>query len=473
MSNSASGTMPETKKGFKVPHVYVILLTVVAICAILTYLVPAGHYARVAGPGGRMIVDPASFENVAQTPVGFFDFLLSVPKGMVEIAEIIFFIFIVGGSFGVVNATGAVEAGIHKVTKTMAGKERAIIPIVMILFSLGGAVFGMAEETLPFIPIMVTLAIALGFDSLTGAAVVLAGAGAGFAAAFMNPFTVGVAQGIAELPLFSGMGYRIICYVLMLALTVGFIYWYAGRVKKDPSRSLMYELDKNREEVLDMSVMREFTTSHKLVLLVVVATMVLLVFGVMKYGWYIQEISALFLGMAIAVSIAGKLGFNGFAVNLAEGMAALTTGALVVGFARAILVVLTQGGILDTILYGAATAVASLPSIFAAMGMYVFQCLLNFIIPSGSGQAAVSMPIMAPLGDLVGVTRQVAVLAYQFGDGISNIFTPTSGYFMAGLALAKIPWDKWAKWFIPLILLQYLLGAILVTIAHFIKLGPF
>lgn len=473
MSNSASAANPGTKKGFKVPHVYVILLTVVAICAILTYLVPAGHYARVAGPGGRMIVDPASFENVAQTPVGFFDFLLSVPKGMVEIAEIIFFIFIVGGSFGVVNATGAVEAGIHKVTKTMAGKERAIIPIVMILFSLGGAVFGMAEETLPFIPIMVTLAIALGFDSLTGAAVVLAGAGAGFAAAFMNPFTVGVAQGIAELPLFSGMGYRIICYVSMLALTVGFIYWYAGRVKKDPSRSLMYELDQKREEVLDMSVMREFTTSHKLVLLVVVATMVLLVFGVMKYGWYIQEISALFLGMAIAVGIAGKLGFNGFAVNLAEGMAALTTGALVVGFARAILVVLTQGGILDTILYGAATAVASLPSIFAAMGMYVFQCLLNFIIPSGSGQAAVSMPIMAPLGDIVGVTRQVAVLAYQFGDGISNIFTPTSGYFMAGLALAKIPWDKWAKWFIPLILLQYLLGAILVTIAHFIKLGPF
>ncbi|HPD97263.1 MAG TPA: AbgT family transporter, partial [Synergistales bacterium] len=259
----------------------------------------------------------------------------------------------------------------------------------------------------------------------------------------------------------------------MLALTVAFIYWYAGRVKKDPARSLMYEIDKTREEVLDLNVMKEFTASHQLVLLVLAGTMVLLVFGVMKYGWYIQEISGLFLGMAILVGIVGKLGLNGFAINLADGMAALTTGALVVGFARAILVVLTQGNILDTILYGAATAVASLPSIFSAMGMYVFQCLLNYIVPSGSGQAAVSMPIMAPLGDLVGVTRQVAVLAYQFGDGISNIFTPTSGYFMAGLALAKIPWDRWAKWFLPLILLQYLLGAILVTIAHFIKLGPF
>jgi len=472
--SSAKAVKKETsRKKFKVPHVYIILLTVVAICAVLTYLVPAGHYERVAGPGGRMIVDPQSFGYVDQSPVGLFDFLLAVPKGMVEIAEIIFFIFIVGGSFGVVNATGAIEAGIGKITRKMAGKERAIIPIVMILFSLGGAIFGMAEETLPFVPIMVTLAIALGFDSLTGAGIVLAGAGAGFAAAFMNPFTVGVAQGIAELPLFSGMGYRIFCYVSMLALTVAFIYWYAGRVKKDPSRSLMHDIDKTREEVLDLSVMKEFTTSHQLVLLVLAGTMVLLVFGVMQYGWYIQEISALFLGMAILAGIVGKLGLNGFAVNLAEGMAALTTGALVVGFARAILVVLTQGNILDTILFGAATAVASLPSIFSAMGMYVFQCLLNYIVPSGSGQAAVSMPIMAPLGDLVGVTRQVAVLAYQFGDGISNIFTPTSGYFMAGLALAKIPWDRWAKWFLPLILLQYLLGAILVTIAHFIKLGPF
>lgn len=472
--SSAKAVKKETsRKKFKVPHVYIILLTVVAICAVLTYLVPAGHYERVAGPGGRMIVDPQSFGYVDQSPVGLFDFLLAVPKGMVEIAEIIFFIFIVGGSFGVVNATGAIEAGIGKITRKMVGKERAIIPIVMILFSLGGAIFGMAEETLPFVPIMVTLAIALGFDSLTGAGIVLAGAGAGFAAAFMNPFTVGVAQGIAELPLFSGMGYRIFCYVSMLALTVAFIYWYAGRVKKDPSRSLMHDIDKTREEVLDLSVMKEFTTSHQLVLLVLAGTMVLLVFGVMQYGWYIQEISALFLGMAILAGIVGKLGLNGFAVNLAEGMAALTTGALVVGFARAILVVLTQGNILDTILFGAATAVASLPSIFSAMGMYVFQCLLNYIVPSGSGQAAVSMPIMAPLGDLVGVTRQVAVLAYQFGDGISNIFTPTSGYFMAGLALAKIPWDRWAKWFLPLILLQYLLGAILVTIAHFIKLGPF
>lgn len=473
MSSISLETNSEPKKKFKVPHVYVILMIVVAICAILTYIAPAGEYARVEGPGGRMIVDPTSFTYVDKTPVSLFGYLLSVPKGMAQVAEIIFFIFIVGGSFAVVQATGAIEAGLGRVTKSMAGKERAIIPIVMILFSLGGSVFGMAEETLPFIPIMVTLAIALGFDSITGAAIVLAGAGAGFAGAFMNPFTVGVAQGIAELPLFSGLGFRLVCYLLMVALTTIFIYRYAGKVRKDPTRSLMYEIDKTREDVLDLSVLKELTLYHKLVLLVVAGTIALLIFGVIQFGWYIQEISGLFLGMAIVSGVIGRLGLSGTAENLLIGMSNLAGGALVVGFARAILVVLQEGHIMDTLLFSISTAVSQLPSIFAALGMYVFQCLLNYIVPSGSGQAAVSMPIMAPLADLVGVTRQTAVLAYQFGDGISNIFTPTSGYFMAGLALAKIPWDKWAKWILPLILLQYLLGAVLVTVAHAMQLGPF
>lgn len=331
----------------------------------------------------------------------------------------------------------------------------------------------MAEETLPFIPIMVTLAIALGFDSLTGIGMVLAGAGAGFAGAFMNPFTVGVAQGIAELPLFSGMGLRIVGYVLMVSLVIVFLYRYAGKVKKDPRLSPMYEVDINRDDVLDLDSLKELTNSRKLVLITVAATIGLLIFGVIKYGWYIQEISALFMGMAIVAALVGKLGFNGFAENLVKGFANLAGGALVVGFARAILVVLTKGQILDTILYSSSNVLLQLPSAVSALGMYAFQCLLNFIVPSGSGQAAVSIPILAPLSDLVGVTRQTAVLAYQFGDGISNIFTPTSGYFMAGLALAKIPWQKWAKWILPLILLEYLLAGILVLAAHLINYGPF
>lgn len=461
------------KKKFKVPHVYVILLLVVAICVILTHIIPAGQYTRIQTESGRMVVDPNSFTYVEGNPLGLFDFLAAVPKGMAETAEIIFFIFIVGGSFAIIQATGAIDAGLGKVTKSMFGKERLVIPIVMLAFSLGGAVFGMAEETLPFIPIMITLSLALGFDSLVGAGIVLAGAGAGFSGAFMNPFTIGVAQEIAELPLFSGMGYRIVCYVSFVVLAIIWMYIYAGKVKKDAKLSVMYDFDQTREDTLDMNNLQEFTGRHKIVLLIVLGTIVMLVYGVTKFGWYIQEISALFLGMGILAAVVGGLGLNGFAEKLVEGMGNLAGGALVVGFARAILVVLTEGQIMDTILYSVSNVVSNLPSVMAAGGMYIFQCLMNYIIPSGSGQAAATMPIMTPLSDIVGVTRQTAALAFQFGDGISNIFTPTSGYFMAGLALAKIPWEKWAKWILPLILLEYILGAVLVTIAHLIQFGPF
>lgn len=246
MNTNPNEDKKNPKKKFKVPHVYVILLTIIAISTIFTYIIPAGQYNMMETPSGREVLDPDSFTYLDKTPVSFFGLLKSVPQGMAETAEIIFFIFIVGGSFAVVEATGAVDAGLGKVTKSMAGKEKAIIPIIMLIFSLGGAVFGMAEETLPFIPIMVTLAIALGFDSLTGVGMVLAGAGAGFAGAFMNPFTIGVAQGIAELPLFSGMGYRIIVYIIFVSLATGFVYWYAGKVKKNPESSLMYEFDKEK-----------------------------------------------------------------------------------------------------------------------------------------------------------------------------------------------------------------------------------
>lgn len=289
----------------------------------------------------------------------------------------------------------------------------------------------------------------------------------------MNPFTVGVAQGIAGLPIFSGMYYRIFAYCAFLLLNVSFIYLYAGKIKKDPTKSLMYDVDKKRENHFDFDQLPEFTTRHKLVLWTVLITIILLVFGVINYGWYITQIGALFFGMSIVVGLVYGYTVNEYAENLIEGMSELTGGALVVGFATSILVVLDEGHILDPILFNISNTLKGVPSTFTALGMYIFQCLLNFIVPSGSGQAAVSMPIMAPLADLSGVTRQTAVLAYQLGDGISNIFTPTSGYFMAGLALAKIPWDKWAKWILPLILLEYLLGGILVTVAHMMTFGPF
>lgn len=462
-----------SKKKKEFPHVYIILLGLILIATLCTYVIPAGQFNRVESKDGIMVVDPDSYTRVEQSPVGLMDMLTSIPEGMVETAEIIFFIFVVGGAFAVLEKTGAIEAGIGQVTNTMQGNEKIIIPVIMILFSLGGAVFGMAEETLPFIPIMVTLAMALGYDSLTGAGMVLAGAGAGFSGAFINPFTVGVAQGIAGLPLFSGLQFRIIMYITMVTSTTIFIYLYAMKVKANPEKSIMYEIDKNRDDTLDIESIREIRTSDKLILLTLVLTIGTLVYGVVKLDWYIQQIAALFLGMSVVVSIIGKIGFNEYANELVDGMASMAGGALIVGFARAILIVLTKGEIMDTILFFASTAVCSLPSVLTALGMYIFQCLLNFIIPSGSGQAAVSIPIMAPLADLTGVTRQTAVIAYQLGDGISNIFSPTSGFFMAGLALAKVPWEKWIKWYLKLALMQYAIGAIFVTIAHIIQIGPF
>ena len=331
----------------------------------------------------------------------------------------------------------------------------------------------MSEETIPFIPIFVSLCIAMGYDSITGAAIVLCGAAAGYAGAFMNPFTMQVAQGIAGLPLFSGMWYRIIIFVVMVIVATTFILVYANKIKKDPKKSSMYEIDKNRDDMFDLNNMQEFGLKEKLILLVFLGTIALLVFGVIKYGWYMDEISALFFGMSMIVAIIARMSLNEYALTLGKGMADIASGAFVVGFARGVLVVITDGNILHTILHAAASLLTGLPAMVSAVGMYIFQCLLNFIVPSGSGQAAVSIPIMAPLGDLVGVTRQTACIAFQIGDGLSNIFTPTSGFFMAGLALAKIPWTKWAKWMLPLIGIQYAIGAIFVVIAQIIELGPF
>ena len=449
----------------------------ILIFSLLSYIVPAGTYDMmtiVDNPETgheREVVNPDSFSYVESTPVTLLQFLTAVPRGLQETAQIIFFIFIVGGAMAVVNETKAIEAGMGRLIKNLKSKSWIIIPVAMFFFSICGSVFGMAEETLPFIPIFVGLMIAAGYDSITGTAVVFCGAGAGFAGAFINPFTIQVAQGIAQVEILSGMGFRIVMYICMLILTVAFVLRYASKVKKDPTLSLMHEDDIKREDVVDLEALPEFDGRRKAILIVFVIAIIFLVYAVVTWGWYMDEIAALFFVMSWIVALIDKnLGFNSYAETLGKGMADVAGGALVVGFARGILVVMTDGNILHTILHSCAGFLEKLPSMVSAVGMYIFQCLLNFIVPSGSGQAAVSMPIMAPLSDLVGVTRQTACIAFQLGDGISNIFTPTSGYFMAGLALAKIPWAKWAKWILPLIGLQYLLGAVFVVVAQIIGL---
>jgi len=457
----------------KFPHVYVILFIIILIAAALTWVLPANVYDFQLDEEGNptKLIDPDSYHSVERTPIGLWKVLLSVPLGMQEVASIIFFIFIVGGSFNIIQATGAVESGIRAVAKTFAGREVVLIFVIVVLFAVGGTTFGMAEEALVFIPMLVPLMIAMGYDSLTGLALALVGPCAGFTGAFLNPFTLAVAQGIVGLPIFSGMPYRIVIFCITTLTAFGFIFWYARKVKKNPTISIMYEQDKLREGKANLDV--KFTLQHKIVLITMLLSFVLLIYGVNKWGWYIDELAALFLGMGIVCGFIGGLWPSKVAEAFVDGATALAIGALVVGVARAILVVLKQGSILHTIVHAMAAAVAALPPVLSVVGMYIVQLIISVIIPSGSGMASVTMPIMGPLATLLGITQQTAVLVYQFADGFTNIIIPTSGYLLAGVALAKVPYEKWVKWYWPLFLIYLGEGAIFVIIAQIMKFGPF
>ena len=453
------------KKKFKMPHVYILLIGIVFVCAVLSYIIPAGAYDMITLENGKEVLNPETYHRIDQTPVSLIQFLTAIPRGLQSSASIIFLIFIVGGSFNVLTETGAVESGLGKLAKVAARKEILLVPIVMIVFSLGSAFVGMAEELILFVPIMVGLAKALGFDSITGMVMVMSATSAGFAGAVTNPFTVCVAQDIAGIPLFSGSSFRIAVFVVMVGISIICTMRYAMKVKKNPQLSSMYEQDR-LEMVNDaMAKLKEFGGKQKLILLAFIASLILLVVGVTKWGWYLDEISGLFFGMGIVVAVIEGMGFNNYAKALGKGMAEIAAGALVVGFASAVMVTLTDGNIMHTILYYVAGAMEGLPAAVSAACMFLFQTCLNFLIPSGSGQAAVSIPSLAPLGDMVGVSRQSVVLAYQMGDGLSNIIIPTGGIMMAALSLAKIPYEKWAKWILPVFLLQVLAGVIIMVIA--------
>lgn len=464
---NVSMNTPLNKKPKEI-NVFVLLLMVLIIASIATYVLPAGEYTRTE-VNGRSVVVPDTYKGIESTPVSLMGVIGSVHTGMVEASSIIFFVLIIGGTFGILTATGTIEALISTLSRKLANQEKWLIPIMMLFFAMGGALMGMAEETLAYIGIMIPLAIALGFDVITGTAIVLVGASIGFTTAVMNPFTVGIAQSIAELPPFSGMGYRILLFVIMYAVSVAFVYRYAMKVKRDRGYGFFadgkYDAIGSKEQKLE--------TKHKIVLGCFLLNFVLLAYGVVKFEWFITEIAGLFTVLGIIIAFVGRLS-AGEAVNaFMKGAAGLISGALIIGVARAIVVILTEGHVIDTILFHASSAIHHLPPALSVVGMYLLQAIIHLIVPSGSGQAALTMPIMAPLADLVGVTRQTAVLSFSMADGIGNIIFPTSGYFMAGLAIAGIPWVRWAKWILPLILTQYAIGLIAVVVAQLIGYGPF
>ncbi|MFL0363490.1 YfcC family protein [Pseudobacillus sp. 179-B 2D1 NHS] len=447
------------------------MFVVIAIVTALTYILPAGQYARIEKEG-RSVVDPSSFQFVDSTPVGLLEMFSSVHAGMIEGASIILFVFLFGGALGIMQATGAIDSFIKFVAVRFGSKEKLLIPLMVLVFASLGTLIGSAEDALVYIAIVVPMTVALGFDALTGFAIVMLGTLAtGFISGLTNPFNVGVAQSIAELPMYSGMGLRIAILAAFYVLTVVYIYRHAMKVKRNPELGEYGKFSREGQTQLDKSF--KMGKRHFLALMVLLLNFIFLVYGVIKLGWYISEIGGLFLLSAIIMGFIGGLSPSRMANGFISGASDMVSGALIIGIAQTILVIITNGGLLDTILYYAAGLVEHLPPAINAVGMFIVQMFLNFIVPSGSGQAALTMPIMAPLADLMGVTRQTAVLAFQLGDGISNMIFPTSGLLLAGLAVAGISFTKWVRWVLPYLAIQVVIAVIFLVIAQVIHYGPF
>ncbi len=502
----------EKKKKFQMPHTYIIIFGVILFAAILTMFIPLGKYETKeitytmnGEEKTRTVLDPDSFEYVLDengnrvtkvAPIfGTEDFggqgiLNYVFEGLTTgnkngtAVGIIAFILVVGGSFGIVLRTGAVEGGIMRVISMTNGKEIFLVPILTVLFSLGGAVFGMGEEAIPFVMILVPMFIAMGYDAVVGIMCSYVATQIGFGTSWQNPFGLAVAQGIAGIPVMSGAWFRIPLWIIFTALTCVFTMRYAAKVKKNPKLSVAYESDQEYREDFEKNGKADipFTFGHKLVLLTILICMIWTIWGVVTQGYYIPEIASQFFVMGLVSGIIGLIfHLNGMQINdipraFDHGAADLLGAAMCVGMAQGIIIILggtsaTDGTVLNTILYTISNGMKNFPPLISAWLMYVFQSVFNFFVVSGSGQAALTMPIMAPLADLVGVERQVAVLAYQLGDAFTNFIVPTSGCLLGALAAAKLEWGQWAKFQIKFQGFLFVFASIAVIVAMMIGLS--
>ncbi|HUK13853.1 MAG TPA: Na+/H+ antiporter NhaC family protein [Thermoanaerobaculaceae bacterium] len=438
----------------KSPDVFVIAFALILLAAAATWLLPGGAYTRQqekVGDATREIVVPGTYHVEPSRPQLAAVFLAPM-RGFLRMGAIIGLIFIVGGAFNILNDTGAIAAGIHELVKLLGGRSYLIIPIVMTVFSFFGGAYGMCEEAMPFALIFVPMAIALGYDSLVGICLSFVGAGVGFSAGFLNPFTVQISQGIAGVPLGSGIRYRLLVWVAATVVAIVWVMVYAARVKADPKRSIMYDLDQARRAELEKADGERpaFTWRHGICLVILAGTVVGLIVGSTVLKWYMVEFGGLFFAMGVLSGLAAGIGPSRLAKSFIAGAKDIAGAALIVAFAGGIVVILEDGHILDTILYGMASVTSHFGGVVAAQAMYVLQLILNFFIPSGSTKAVLTMPLLAPLADLSGITRQTLVLAYQLGAGFTSMIIPTSGVTVGTLALAKIPYERWVRWHWPL-----------------------
>ncbi|MGB3770545.1 MAG: YfcC family protein [Rhodococcus sp. (in: high G+C Gram-positive bacteria)] len=451
----ADGMNAEEGPGFRFPNVYIILVAFIGLAALATYLVPGGEYERIDGPEGRITIDPDSFTYVDANPTSFLQFMTAVPQGILDAGEVVIFTLMIGGVFAVLRATGIIELAVGALSRRFANRSMVMLALLMVVFGVVATLIGTQELSLIYVPVILPLIIALRFDSVTAAAVALCATTAGFAAGVLNPINTGLGQQLSGIPLYSGAAVRIAVFVVALTAAILMVVRYARRVSADPAASLLAgdpaEARKRAEfrDVLDEET-APATTRQKLASVATLLFLIALVLGVTLAGWFMMEMAGLFILMGAAVGLMAGLSGNQICAAFDKGFREVLVGALIAGVARGVAVVLEDGNILDTIVHGLGVLVGGLPVALSAVGMFLAQLVFNFVVPSGSGQALVTVPIMAPLADVLGMTRQTAVLAYQLGDGFGNILYPTSGYFMAVLALAGVRWQKWVRFFLPL-----------------------
>jgi uncharacterized ion transporter superfamily protein YfcC len=461
------------KKAFQRPDAYVLMFTIAFIAAIASYVIPAGAFKRVVH-GDITSVIPGSYHTIAQTPVTFVQFFSSIPQGMAASASIIFLVMFTGGTIAVLEKTGAVNSLIHSVVDRFKTKQLLFIAAVGFLFSILGTTGIVVNSVIGFIPLGLIVARALKWDAMVGAAIIYLGTYAGFNAQILSPTPLGVSQKMAELPMFSGMGLRIVNYLAFIAVTIGYLYFYTKKLKKTNKSLLGDEWfpDKSIAGAPGELEKTAFSWKQKLILGVTALLLIVYVYGAFKLGWADNEMSAVFILIAIVAGAIGGLKINDIAKTFVGGCQNLVYGALIVGMARSISVVLTEGNLLDTIVNSLANLLHGMSPMFGAIGMYLLSAFLHFFISSGSGEAVVLVPILTPLADLMHITRQVAIQAVMVGEGVVNSFNPTSGVLMGVLAASGIPYGKWVRFVLPLIAMWFVIGLIIIAIGVLINWGP-
>ena len=466
----------------RIPHTFTIVFALIVLAAAMTWVIPAGEFLRQTVDGREVVVD-GSFHRVDSAPQTW-QIFSALFNGFVDKADIIVFILMVGGAFWILNNSHAIDVGVMAFLRSVRrlsrfklikklGVNNIIITLVMLMFSLFGAIFGMSEETIAFVVVFIPLAIQMGYDSIVGVCMCYVAAHVGFAGAMLNPFTIGIAQGIAGLPLFSGLEYRFFCWMVLTIIGIAFVLWYAARVKAKPERSPVYKLDDYWRSRMESTEQARLTVRQTLILVLLLLTIVALVVGVLAFGWYIAEISALFLAMGIVAGIIDRQGADDIAKLFLAGCKDILSAALVVGLASGIIFILKDGKVIDTLLYGLTRSLAQTGEVASLGVMYIFQTLLNVVMPSGSAKAALTMPIMTQFADLINVSRQTTVLAFQFGDGFTNMLTPTSGVLIGVLGMARIPYGTWLRWVWKFILALIVIGFLLMLPTLWLTLSGF